>query len=372
VTRHGDPALDALRQQLAAIDREIVVLLSRRQRLASEIGHIKRAQGVATRNFSVEKDVIERARRLAQELGAPPALAEEVMGALIRASLELQERERRIAGGGGEGRRVLVIGGAGRMGRWLVRFLGSQGFRVEVADPFGVVEGATHRADWTDGALDQDLICVAAPLRESAGILDALAAHRPPGVVFDVGSLKTPLAPSLRRLAAAGVQVASMHPMFGPATELLAGRHVIFCDVGAPQATRALRALFESTMATAVDLDLEAHDRVIAYVLGLSHAVNIAFSAVLAQSGEAAPRLAEVSSTTFSAQLDIAGRVASENPHLYYEIQALNAFGPGVLDALADTTRQMAERVQRGDEAGFCALMEAGRSWFDARTQEVP
>ena len=35
------------------------------------------------------------------------------------------------------GRRVLVIGGCGNMGRWFVRYLGAQGFTVEVADPVG-------------------------------------------------------------------------------------------------------------------------------------------------------------------------------------------------------------------------------------------
>ena len=34
-------------------------------------------------------------------------------------------------------------------------------------------------------------------------------------------------------LVPAGVRVTSVHPMFGPDTELLSGRHVIFVDVGA-------------------------------------------------------------------------------------------------------------------------------------------
>jgi hypothetical protein len=44
----------------------------------------------------------------------------------------------------------------------------------------------------------------------------------------------------------------------------------------------------------------------IAYVLGLSHALNIAFFTALAGSGEAAPRLAQLSSTTYDAQVDVA------------------------------------------------------------------
>ena len=122
-------------------------------------------------------------------------------------------------------------------------------------------------------------------------------------MVFDVGSLKSPLREGLHALRDAGAQVCSVHPMFGPDTALLSGRHVIFVDLGAPAATAAARALFEPTMATLVEMDLESHDRLIAYVLGLSHALNIAFFTALADSGEAAPRLANLSSTTFDSQL---------------------------------------------------------------------
>jgi len=41
-----------------------------------------------------------------------------------------------------------------------------------------------------------------------------------------------------------------------------------------------------------------------------------------------------MSSTTFDAQLDVAARVAGENPDLYYEIQSLNAYGEESLRAL--------------------------------------
>ena len=41
-------------------------------------------------------------------------------------------------------------------------------------------------------------------------------------------------------------------------------------------------------------MGLDEHDRLIAYVLGLSHALNIAFFTALADSGEAAPRLAKL------------------------------------------------------------------------------
>ncbi len=176
---------------------------------------------------------------------------------------------------------------------------------------------------------------VAAPLGATNTILGQLAARRPRGTVFDLGSLKSPLRVGLTALQEAGVAVTSLHPMFGPDTELLSGRHVIFIDLGSAEALRAARALFAATMAEQVVMSLDEHDRLIAYVLGLSHALNIAFFTALAQSGEAAPRLAQLSSTTFDAQFDIASKVAEESPELYFEIQRLNDFGAESLEALA-------------------------------------
>src|SRR5438128_7020128 len=138
-----------------------------------------------------------------------------------------------------------------------------------------------------------------------------------------------------------GCKVTSVHPMFGPDTELLSGRHVVFVDLGNEAALTAARELFASTMAEQVVMSLDEHDRLIAYVLGLSHALNIAFFTALAESGESAPRLANLSSTTFDAQLDVATRVAGDNPHLYFEIQSLNPQGRLALDQLLGAMRRL-------------------------------
>jgi chorismate mutase/prephenate dehydrogenase len=201
----------------------------------------------------------------------------------------------------------------------------------------------------------------------SGRIVGELAGRRPAGLVFDIGSLKTPLLDGLHELRDAGCKVTSVHPMFGPDTRLLSGRHLIFCNVGNAEATAAAKELFGATMAERIDMSLEDHDRLIAYVLGLSHALNIAFFTALAESGEAAPKLARMSSTTFDSQLLVSSAVARDNPHLYFEIQHLNRFGLGPLDALLDAAARVRQLVAAGDEEGFVNLMERGREYLAQR-----
>jgi chorismate mutase / prephenate dehydrogenase len=155
--------------------------------------------------------------------------------------------------------------------------------------------------------------------------------------------------------------------MFGPDTELLSGRHVIFVDLGHAEALASARELFAPTMAEQVVMSLDDHDRLVAYVLGLSHALNIAFFTALAESGEAAPRLARMSSTTFDSQLDVATRVAQESPDLYFEIQSLNDYGAESLEALAKAVERIRTAVLSQDHDAFEALMRRGRDYLEDR-----
>jgi chorismate mutase / prephenate dehydrogenase len=363
----GPEALDELRRRINAIDDQLVALVAERKNLSREVARVKRVTGRATRDYGREREVIVGARAKAQELGVSPDLAEEMLRLLIRSSLTTQEQASVVAQGAGTGQRALVIGGGGKMGRWFAEFLMSQGFAVEVADPAGGPPGAVTVADWRATDLRQDYLVLATPLRVTDAILRDLALRRPAGVVLDVGSLKSPLRAGLLALKSHGCKVTSIHPMFGPDTQLLSGRHVIFVDLGHAEALQKARELFAPTMAEQVVMSLDDHDRLIAYVLGLSHALNIAFFTALAESGEAAPHLARLSSTTFDAQLDVASKVAQESPELYYEIQSLNDYGAESLEALAKAVERIRTAILSQDHDAFVALMRRGRDYLDDR-----
>jgi chorismate mutase / prephenate dehydrogenase len=365
--------LEELRTRLSTLDRQLLTLIAERQELSRKVAEAKQAEGRGIRDFQRERDVILQARANAQALGISPALAESLMRMLIRSSLTAQERIRVSETGRGSGKTALVIGGCGKMGRWFSEFLASQGYAVTIADPGSPVTGGAGRewiSDWRQAPMNTDLIVVATPIKVANEVLKDLAARTPSGVVFDIGSLKTPLRTGLAALRMAGVRVTSIHPMFGPDTELLSGRHVIFVNVGDDEAVEQAQTLFASTMAERVVMSLDEHDRLIAYVLGLSHALNIAFFTALTESGEAAPRLAQLSSTTYDSQVDVATRVANESPDLYFEIQSLNEYGKESLLALKHAVDRIYDCVSQGDAECFTGLMNRGREYLAGRDRE--
>jgi chorismate mutase / prephenate dehydrogenase len=359
--------LDELRTALTDLDAQLVELVARRQALSEQVAAVKRATGRATRDFGREREVILRGRTAAARLGVSPDLVESLLRQLIQSSLATQEQARVAAQAHGSGKTALVIGGHGKMGGWFAEFLASQGFRVAIADPQGSLPGFDSVAQWREDPLDFDMIVLATPLSATAGLLEFLAQRAPRGLIFDLGSLKTPLRAGLEALVKAGCRVTSLHPMFGPDTELLSGRHVIFIDLGNAEALQEAQELFAPTMAERVVMGLDEHDRLIAYVLGLSHALNIAFFTALADSGEAAPRLAKLSSTTFDSQLEVASRVAAESPELYFEIQSLNEYGGESLLALQLAVERLIATVKTGNGAEFGAIMNRGRAYLDVR-----
>lgn len=354
-----------LRQRLDEIDTGIVDLIAERQAVVETIGEHKLKVGSPLRHYEREREVIDRGVARAESHGLSGAVAREILQTLIHHSLSKQEAHKLVQSDHGQGRRALVIGGLGRMGVWMCRYLDMVGYRVDVADMAGGDTPYTLVDDWQSAVDDYDLIVVAVPLRPSNDILLQLAKIKPACLVFDIGSLKSPMREGLDAMRDAGCRVCSVHPMFGPDELGLSGRHILFVDMGNQQALQEARDLFSHTAAECVDLSLEEHDEVMAWVLGLSHLVNIAFAGTLAESGEAVPLLKQISSSTFSAQLKVATQVVSENPHLYYEIQQGNVNTAEVSAQFTKVLNELVQSVSSGDEAVFTRHMESANQRLD-------
>mgnify|MGYP006063916341 CR=1 FL=1 len=367
--------LKALRKRLDQLDAELIDLVAQRQATVAAIGQLKHRQGRHLRDFEREREVLDLAHQRGQEKGLPAGLSHGLMSLLIEHSLGSQERGSLARSAVGEGRRALVIGGLGRMGRWFADFLSIQSYQVIIVDTAASAEHKstpyTLEPDWRPWVAEVDMIVVATPMAATATILNELANYDTEAIIFDVGSLKSPLLPGLVRLAEQKKSVVSVHPMFGPDCNMLSGKHVVLVDLGHQAALQQVSMLFEKTMANVVVLAPEIHDRLMAYVLSLSHLFNIAFATVLANSGEEALRLRHISSTSFEAQLGVARRIANENPEVYYEIQSLNPHAAMIRKELKRTLNQIDAIIEKNDLHSFSQLMTTNQSYLE-RVNRAP
>jgi chorismate mutase/prephenate dehydrogenase len=347
--------LDQHRRDIEALDRRILHLVCERLDLARQIGALKTDLGVPLRNFGVEEEVHARFEEASRFLGLEPGLGQDLARFLIEKAVEEQATQR-DAIFSGDALDTVVVGGSGGMGRWIGRFLAGQGHRVRIVDP---APGDTpfERIEDVADAARADLVMVSVPMSSCAEVLGRLADAGARGVVAEMCSLKGHLRPAVDRARASGLRLVSFHPMFGPDVRMLEGRTIVFCSDAEEADLTVVRGLFADTSARLVDLTPEEHDRRMGLVLGLTHLANLVFARAILHSGVRADELAEVAGVTFGRQIETTREVASENPDLYFEIQALNGVTPDTGRWLARSLDEWLGAVESRDARHFAKLM---------------
>ena len=345
--------LETLRDRIRRLDDELLAKAAERVSLARRLGEIKRREGLPTVDYAQERVVLDHAREAAAAHGLDPRVAEDLLARLIGAAVSAQDEDSLRLTRAGAGQKAIVVGGAGRMGRWLTRFLSAQGFVTGSVDPAGPRE--LH--EWALRALPgAELVMCATPPAATAELYREWAKQPPRGVICDIASIKTPLLEPIRALREAGARVASIHPMFGPSVAILRDADVVICDTGDAAAGAVVERLFEPTTAHLVHVPLADHDQIMADLLSLAHATAIAFA--LALPAETHP----VRSTTFQALETLAAAVVRESPDVYYEIQAMNPHSPAALERLRGALERIVSAVTARDARGFRGLLAEGQT----------
>lgn len=348
----SDTEVARLREEIAGVDREIVALVARRLYLAEQIGLEKRLGAQPIRVTEVEAQVASRMETEARQRGLEPALADSLSRLLIEEGVRRQESI--VLPDPARGT-ALVIGGAGRMGRWLSRYLRFQGYQVIVHDVAG------PRVNLPGSAATADLIAVAVPMDAAASVLDTVAAAEPTGLVFDIASLKTPVARSLRSLARAGGPVASIHPLFGPHFGPLSQGTILICDCGSAAGVETVRGLFRASGAHLVDVPLEDHDEMMATVLGLSHLTLLAFARAAARAPVDAS-LIPTEGTTFARLTAVARGLLEDSSTLLREVQSMNPHTPDVRRRLLEAIDEWTHAASDSDGKSFDTLLQGTRN----------
>ncbi len=356
----SDREIARLRDEIAAVDEEIVALVARRLHLAEEIGLEKELSGLPVRDAGVEALVRSRLLEACRGRGVSEAFAASLSHLLVEESVGRQAGVRPPEP---RPQRVAVVGGAGRMGRWLSRYLRARGHDVVVNDPAGAVEGFPLAPDLRRAVARADVVAVSVPLSAAASVLQEIADVGPHGLVFDLCSLKAPVAPALRSMASDGVRVASVHPLFGPDVGPASSGMILFSDCGSAAALREAKDLFQETGAALVDVPLDRHDRLMATVLGLSHLTLLAFARA-ADDPLAPPGLRHAAGTTFARLAAAADHLLGDSPEMLRDIQALNPHTPEVLRRLRDALDAWGRAAEDSDGKDFITMVEQARSFL--------
>ncbi|MBK9373615.1 MAG: prephenate dehydrogenase [Holophagales bacterium] len=258
------------------------------------------------------------------------------------------------------GKRVLLVGGAGRMGRLLARAFRDAGHSIAIHDPGRRLPGFPSVP--LEIAAAADAVVVSVSLEATPAVLAELLSLSPPGLVLDVASVKGPLLPLYAEAARRGLSVASVHPMFGPGVRSFEGQNLIVCDAGVPAATRAAARLFSGQGLKVATMPIGAHDAWIARTLGLAHLLSLLAGSALAREGVKVKSLDGLASTSFRRLCELAAPILHQAPDLTLPIQARNPATPGLFDLLERELASWRALVERNDVAAFERKLGEARS----------
>jgi prephenate dehydrogenase len=224
---------------------------------------------------------------------------------------------------------ITIIGGAGKMGRWLAGFLREDNIRVVLADcdeerlrEAGHQLGIDIDIDNVSAITGADYILLSVPIERFESVVEQLGPHFVQGQkVIDITSTKIVPVDIMHKYVRTGL-VLGAHPLFGPGAGSIANKNVILTPTNEEETSLAvkLKWYLEKREAHVSLMTPAEHDEMMSLVLGLSHFIALVSADTLLGSGELRPMDA-AGSSTYKVLLTLIESVLSEDPELYASIQ---------------------------------------------------
>lgn len=253
---------------------------------------------------------------------------------------------------------VTVIGGAGRMGRWLIQYFVSEGhdviisdIRTDEAERLAKSVGVKFVKENIAAVGDADLTVVSAPIPVIPQVLMEISpCLKRNSIIAEISSLKSGIVPVLMRITDRNVKPLSIHPLFGPGAQRLEQEKVALVPLINPSSeVESVKKIFPGVEVIVVDA--KEHDRAMALTLSLPHFVNIAFASMVSK--EDLMLLKKLGGTTFTLLLTLSESVMTDDAGLYASIQMGNKYTMQYLDKFLSKCETLRDIVAAKDEEKF-------------------
>lgn len=356
--------LNALRDKIDAVDRQLIDLLAARLALVGEVGEVKSRHGLPIYAPDREASMLARRRAEAELLGVPGDLIEDVLRRVMRESYILEsasEKENHFKCMKPELGKVVIIGGQGQLGRLFGQMFGLSGYRVETLE-----QGDWPRAD--EILADAGLVMVAVPIDITCQIIDRLGKLPADCLLVDVTSVKA--APLEHMLAVHPGPVLGLHPMFGPDVASLAKQVIVCCQGRDPAASQWLLDQMTIWGARLQQVEAKAHDEAMTLIQALRHFATFAYGWHLSREQANIDRLLALSSPIYRLELAMVGRLFAQDPHLYADIILSSPQNLAMIRRYYQNFGEALGLLERGDRDGFIEAFSQVSSFFGEHADE--
>jgi prephenate dehydrogenase len=273
--------------------------------------------------------------------------------------------------------KIAIIGGSGKMGRWLARFLLQEGKEVVlIGRDRTKLDEARRQLDAPvttsmEAAGDADAVLISVPIDSFEEVVAQLAPHtRPSQIILDIASVKVLPVAAMHRHIKRG-QVLGTHPVFGPGARGIAGHNIVLTPTSKEEAALAekVKAYLEARGAKVHIMSPQAHDDMMAVILGLAHYIAIV-SADSLVNFERLREMEAIGGITYKVLLTLVESVISEDAGFYASLQMNLPHLPQIQRSFQKSCQAWADLVERKDRQEFVRRMEAIRSRLEANNPD--
>ena len=352
--------LNELRDQIDAVDKQMVELLARRLALVEKVGEVKSQHGLPIYAPDREAAMLASRREEAERKGVPPQLIEDILRRTMRESYA-SEKDSGFKCLNPELRSVVIIGGHGQLGGLFARMFKLSGYQVKVLGS----------KDWdrADEMLsDAGMVVVTVPIHLTLGVIEKLNNLPADCILCDLTSVKSK--PLKAMLAAHQGPVVGLHPMFGPDVPSLAKQVIVYCDGRGEEHYQWLLKQFSIWGASLCQIDAAEHDHGMTLIQALRHFTSFAYGLHLSKVNPNLAQLLQLSSPIYRLELAMVGRLFGQDPNLYGDIILSSEENITMIEDFYRNFGEAVKLITDRDKQGFITNFDKVSQWFGDYSQQ--
>lgn len=302
--------LNQLRNEIDAIDTQLLELIEKRLKLVSQIGVVKSKEGLSLHDSKREAQMIAHHRKMAIDRHISPDFFEDILKRLMQESYtnELGAGYSQVKSDLGK---IIVIGGRGKMGRLFCKQFQRSGYLVEILE-------AEDEPFQPEHFLEAGLVLIAVPIANTLEVIHKLPKLPSNCILADLTSIKEK--PMNAMLNAHSGPVVGLHPMFGPSVKTFVKQLIIQCDGRCASEYEWLIKQMRLWGSRVEVCKAEEHDKAMSYIQALRHFITFVYGVFLLQEKADLELLMKFSSPIYRLELAMVGRMFSQSPELYADI----------------------------------------------------
>ncbi|MGF1697600.1 bifunctional chorismate mutase/prephenate dehydrogenase [Vibrio lamellibrachiae] len=346
--------LNELRDQIDAVDKQILDLLAQRLSLVEKVGEVKSEHGLPIYAPDREAAMLASRRLEAEKKGVPPQLIEDILRRTMRESYA-SEKDSGFKCLNPELRSVVIVGGKGQLGGLFGRMFTLSGYQVKVLG-----SQDWDRADEILG--NAGLVVVTVPIHLTQGVIEKLSNLPSDCILCDLTSIKSK--PLQSMLEVHQGPVVGLHPMFGPDVASLAKQVIVYCNGRGEDSYQWLLKQFSIWGASLCPIDASEHDHGMTLIQALRHFTSFAYGLHLSKENPNIDQLLQLSSPIYRLELAMVGRLFGQDPNLYGDIIFSSQENIDMIKRFHQCFGEALEILEGQDKAGFIESFNGVSGWF--------